>query len=267
METTGIAKSASNPRIPVCVRFIPLAFEPPCPPMTASALALCAARRKSPKSAKIRSKLFFGVPLETTSTILPLSRERSLVSCSRSSKFTGTISPSTPLAGVEPVQPMASTCSLWRVGESNSASAVPRFHPRPDLIAQLRQILKRMRIHHSFARNFRERRLGAIFVRSLEPVVAKRALRRTQESPSQHRCPNTRQPLSHPLVSSAPQRASQAITSDAPPSSGFSSPSCVPIVRGTANSGCAPFVECGGLVYPVYPELRGEPRRAGAFTV
>src|SRR6266478_3173081 len=130
METTGMAKSASNPRIPVCVRFIPLAFEPPCPPMTASALALCAARRKSPKSAKIRSKLFFGVPLETTSTILPLSRERSLVSCSRSSKFTGTISPSTPLAGVEPVQPMASTCSLWRVGESNSASAVPRFQPR-----------------------------------------------------------------------------------------------------------------------------------------
>src|SRR6266404_3015475 len=113
-----------------------------------------------------------------------------------------------------------------------------------------------MRIHHSFARNFRERRLGAIFVRSLEPVVAKRDLRRTQESPSQHRCPNTRQPLSHPLVSSAPQRASQAITSDAPPSLGFSSPSCVPIVRGTANSGCAPFVECGGLVYPVYPELR-----------
>ncbi len=140
-------------------------------------------------------------------------------------------------------------------------------NPRPDLIAQLRQILKRMRIHHSFARNFRERRLGAIFVRSLEPVVAKRDLRRTQESPSQHRCPNTRQPLSHPLVSSAPQRASQAITSDAPPSLGFSSPSCVPIVRGTANSGCAPFVECGGLVYPVYPELRGEPRRAGAFTV
>src|SRR3984893_53701 len=42
----------------------------------------------------------------------------------------GTISPSTPLAGVEPVQPMASTCSLCRVGASSSPSAVPRFQPR-----------------------------------------------------------------------------------------------------------------------------------------
>src|SRR5260370_2146668 len=50
-----------------------------------------------------------------------------------------------------------------------------------------------------------------------------------------------------------------------PPSLGFSSPSCVLIVRGTANSGCAPFVDGGGLVYPVYPALRGELRRAPAF--
>ncbi len=48
--------------------------------MTASAPALCAARRKSPNSAKIRSKLFFGVPLETTSRILLLSREMSFIS-------------------------------------------------------------------------------------------------------------------------------------------------------------------------------------------
>src|SRR5712664_3027010 len=28
-----------------------------------------------------------------------------------------------------------------------------------------------------------------------------------------------------------------------------------------------PFLDCGGLVYPVYPELRGEPRSAAAFSV
>src|SRR5260221_334364 len=54
--------------MPVCVRFNPLAFEPPWPPTTTSAPAFAAARRTSPNCAKIISPLFFGVEGE----IVPL---------------------------------------------------------------------------------------------------------------------------------------------------------------------------------------------------
>src|SRR5437016_1308312 len=125
-----MAKSASNPRIPVWVRFIPRAFDPPCPPITAIAPALLAALRKSPKIANKTSPLFLGSPFMTTSTIFLESCEVCLTSSSILKRFTATTSPSAPAAGVEPVQPNASTCKGFRIGSSNSPCAVPRVHPR-----------------------------------------------------------------------------------------------------------------------------------------
>src|SRR6267378_7185771 len=125
-----MAKSASKPRIPVCVRFIPEAFAPPWPPITAIAPALPAAFRKSPKMANRESAFFFGAPCMITSTIFPESREAFLTSSSISKRFAVTTSPSAPPAGVDPVQPIASTCSGLRIGSSNSPCAVPRVHPR-----------------------------------------------------------------------------------------------------------------------------------------
>src|SRR6266403_2252443 len=125
-----MAKSASKPRIPVCVRFIPEAFAPPWPAITATAPALPAAFRKSPKMANRRSPLFFGSPCMTTITIFPESRDVFLTSSSISKRFTGSTSPSAPPVGVDPVQPIASTCSGLRIGSSNSPCAVPRVHPR-----------------------------------------------------------------------------------------------------------------------------------------
>src|SRR5882762_637155 len=77
-----------------------------------SAPAFAAERRKSPKRTKIISPPLRGFPFATINAILPFSLATSFISRSRSSTFTGTISASTPLAAVEPVQPMASTCSL-----------------------------------------------------------------------------------------------------------------------------------------------------------
>src|SRR5467141_1388305 len=125
-----MVKSASNPRIPVCVRFIPEAFAPPWPPITATAPALLAAFRKSPKMANRTSPLFFGSPCMTTSTIFPESRDAFFTSSSMSKRFAVTTSPSAPPAGVDPVHPIASTCSGLRIGSSNSPCAVPRVHPR-----------------------------------------------------------------------------------------------------------------------------------------
>src|SRR6267143_2735356 len=125
-----MAKSASKPRIPVCVRFIPEAFAPPWPAITATAPALPAAFRKSPKMANRISPLFFVSPCMTTITIFPESRDVFLTSSSISKRFTGTTSPSAPPVGVDPVQPIASTCSGLRIGSSNSPCAVPRVHPR-----------------------------------------------------------------------------------------------------------------------------------------
>src|SRR5215472_14123330 len=130
METTGTAKSALKPRIPVCVRFIPVDFPPPWPPMMAIAPAGPAAFKKSPNIAKRFISFWLGLPFVITSTIFPLSRETCLISFSMSNKLTVTTSPSAPPAGVEPVQPIASTCILWRTGERISPSAVPRVQPR-----------------------------------------------------------------------------------------------------------------------------------------
>src|SRR5258708_1066319 len=66
-----MVKSALNPRIPVCVRFIPAAFDPPWPPITANAPALPAVLRKSPNSATTTSPPFFALPSITTTTISP----------------------------------------------------------------------------------------------------------------------------------------------------------------------------------------------------
>ena len=66
----------------------------------------------------------------TTSTIFPESREVCLISSSMSKRFAATTSPSAPPAGVDPVQPIASTCNCRRIGSSNSPCAVPRVHPR-----------------------------------------------------------------------------------------------------------------------------------------
>src|SRR5579863_3800651 len=52
-----MAKSASNPKIPVCVRFIPSALPPPCPPITAMAPASPAARKKPPNCTNNCTKL------------------------------------------------------------------------------------------------------------------------------------------------------------------------------------------------------------------
>src|SRR5882762_10021018 len=125
-----MAKSASKPRIPVCVRFIPEAFAPPWPPITATAPALPAAFRKSPKMANRTSPLFFASPCMTTITIFPESREACLTSSSISKRFTVATSPSTPPACDDPVQPIASTCNGLRIGSSNSPCAAPRVHPR-----------------------------------------------------------------------------------------------------------------------------------------
>src|SRR5215472_109696 len=116
--------------MPVCVRFMPVDFPPPWPPMTAMAPAGPAAFRKSPNSAKRFVSSFAGLPLVVTSTTFPLSRETCLISLSMSNMLTVTTSPSAPLAGVEPVQPMASTCSSWRTGARISPSALPRVQPR-----------------------------------------------------------------------------------------------------------------------------------------
>ncbi len=48
MLTTGISKKSSNPSTPVCVRCMPVARRPLCPPMTATAWAAYAAFRKLP---------------------------------------------------------------------------------------------------------------------------------------------------------------------------------------------------------------------------
>src|SRR5438876_3454806 len=125
-----MAKSASNPRIPVWVRFIPTAFDPPWPPITATAPALLAAFRKSPKMANRESTSLLGAPFMTTSTIFPESREVCLISSSMSKRFAATTSPSAPPAGVDPVQPIASTCNCRRIGSSNPPCSVPRVHPR-----------------------------------------------------------------------------------------------------------------------------------------
>src|SRR6266700_1423794 len=80
--------------------------------------------------ANSESIFFFGVPCMTTSTIFPESREACLTSSSMSKRFAATTSPSAPPAGVDPVQPIASTCSGRRIGSSNSPCAVPRVQPR-----------------------------------------------------------------------------------------------------------------------------------------
>src|SRR5712692_9374986 len=116
--------------MPVCVRFIPEAFDPAWPPITPIAPAFPAAFRKSPKMANRESTFFFGTPCITTSTIFPERREAFLTSSSMLKRFAVTTSPSAPPAGVDPVQPIASTCSARRIGSSNSPCAVPRVHPR-----------------------------------------------------------------------------------------------------------------------------------------
>ena len=126
----GIAKSASKPRIPVCVKFKPAEREPPCPPITATTPAPDSVFRKFPKSAKIIMKSFFGLPLASTRMIFPFSRPRFFESSSRLNKSTVTTSPSAPPEGVEPTQPIASTCSGRVIGERSFASAVPRVQPR-----------------------------------------------------------------------------------------------------------------------------------------
>jgi len=63
-------KSASNPRIPVCVRFIP-ASRTACPPMTAITPASKGLQKISVVS-KIIMKSFFGLPFDAIRTILPL---------------------------------------------------------------------------------------------------------------------------------------------------------------------------------------------------
>src|SRR5713226_4643621 len=116
--------------MPVCVRFIPEAFDPAWPPITPIAPAFPAAFRKSPKMANRESTFFFGTPCITTSTIFPERREAFLTSSSMLKRFAVTTSPSAPPAGVDPVQPIASTCSARRIGSSNSPCAVPCVHPR-----------------------------------------------------------------------------------------------------------------------------------------
>src|SRR2546421_10503554 len=125
-----MAKSAATPRIPVWERSTPRPFDQPRPPITAIAPALLAALRKSPKIANKTSPLFLGSPFMTTSTIFLESCEVCLTSSSILKRFTATTSPSAPAAGVEPVQPNASTCKGFRIGASNSPCAVPRVHPR-----------------------------------------------------------------------------------------------------------------------------------------
>src|SRR5216683_1799523 len=66
----------------------------------------------------------------TTITIFPEYFGTFLISSSILKRFAVTTSPSAPPAGVDPVQPMASTCSGLRIGSSNSPCAVPRVQPR-----------------------------------------------------------------------------------------------------------------------------------------
>ncbi len=47
---------------------------------------------------------------------------------------------------------------------------------RADVVAELRQILERVRVHHAFAGDFRERGLGTVFVRAFEALVGSRHL-------------------------------------------------------------------------------------------
>src|SRR5258708_19552318 len=115
--------------MPLCVKCVRRDFRPACPPITAITPAGPAAFRKSPNCTNNWMDSLFGRPFLVTSAILPFSRDTFLISLSRSNRFTVTMSPSAPLAGVEPVHPIASTCNLCRVGVRSSPSAVPRVHP------------------------------------------------------------------------------------------------------------------------------------------
>src|SRR5258706_10539854 len=86
--------------------------------------------QKITKSAKIMKKSFFGLPFASTNRIFPFKRPRFFASSSRLNKSIVTTSPSAPPAGVEPTQPIASTCSGRDMGERSFASVVPRVHPR-----------------------------------------------------------------------------------------------------------------------------------------
>src|SRR5579859_7658017 len=71
----------------------------------------------------------FGLPCAQRKTTLPRYVLAFLMSFSRSDTLAVAISASTPLAGVDPVQPMAATVSLRGVGARIEASATPRVHP------------------------------------------------------------------------------------------------------------------------------------------
>src|SRR5713226_7606419 len=206
-----------------------------------------------------------------------------------------TTSPSTPAAGVEPVQPMASTCSLWRVGESSSASALPRFQPRhschfsactfsspmPRILAMPQSTafcasavpvtraptLSLNSVKYSNACEF-IMPSPAIFASAGLVPSSSGPLKRSsaRASPTHARLkPRTGIPTlaANFRIRSSPRRRSahhRLSRQTPPPSLGFSSPSCVPIVRGTAHSGCAPFVECGGLAAAFYGISRNPTR-------
>src|SRR5579859_1908091 len=85
--------------MPVCVRFIPADFAPPCPPITAIAPAFAAACKKSPNCANSLIKLPCGCPRITTSTTFPRNFATFLISLWISNMFAVVTSPSAPPAG------------------------------------------------------------------------------------------------------------------------------------------------------------------------
>src|SRR5882724_213984 len=71
-------------------------------------------------------------------------------------------------------------------------------HTRTNVVAQLCEVLKRVRIHHSFARNLHQRWLSAIFIRPLGCPVVRSRCASSAQSKSQHHY-HSRQDTPHPL--------------------------------------------------------------------
>src|ERR1700739_1039893 len=85
---------------------MPIANDPPCPPITATACASCAFFRKSPIFAKPAMPAGGAAPFFTNIITLPdHEAELFFISLSRSFTFTATMSASSPPALVEPTHP------------------------------------------------------------------------------------------------------------------------------------------------------------------
>src|SRR5579862_4377610 len=121
---------------------MPPALRPPCPPITATACAACAASRNFPKSLAPPPRRppaspprpaveYRGGGGALSIRIFPAHwAELFAISFAKLAELIRITSASTPFCGVEPTQPIASTINLRRTGLSKVASAEPRVHPR-----------------------------------------------------------------------------------------------------------------------------------------